>query len=221
METLFLEGLFLFLQVVKVILAIAFSLILCGIGRSQSDKDSIDYYFDDNNISNARVLIKLDIAGALAGDYGARIEYKLNNAIGVEAGLSYWTGELLLKNAVDYPLTPSSKQASLSYHFQTRFYYTFFGDFKAPFNIYSALYYRYRSVDYDGAGLSLDKVNSHEALLATGYQWLLGKRLAGDINFSAGIAFFDKEYISGSQDNGPFISSQFLYNIGIKIAYRL
>ena len=143
METLFLEGLFLFLQVVKFILSIAFSFVLSSIGLSQSDKDSIDYYFDDNNISNARALIKLDLAGALAGDYGARFEYRLNNTISLEAGISYWTGVLLMKNSVDYPVTPPMRQSSLSYHFQTRFYYTFFGDFKAPFNIYSAIYYRY------------------------------------------------------------------------------
>ncbi len=182
----------------------------------------MSYYFDDNNISTAKNLVKFNLTGTLAGDYGLSYERVVSDLLSFEVGFSLWQGRgVVFRPALDYPYEAPDGMSTPSFFFQTRFYYTFLGLVDAPSGLYNAFMYRRRQMDYsDLPNAYYDNIVTNEILFHTGYQWLSGGKFAIDTYTGIGIALLDYTLKNPGSSNPVGVSNEFILNLGIKFAYR-
>ncbi len=181
----------------------------------------MSYYFDDNNLSTAKNLIKFNATAALAGDFGLSYERVVSDLLSFEAGFSMWQGGLFFYPSIDYPGDIPEDMLTPSFFFQTRFYYTFLGLVDAPSGLYNSFMYRRRQVDYTSEPSAYyDEVVSNEVIYHVGYQWLNGARFAIDTFVGIGVGFMDYTLKNPGSSNFVGVSHEFMINLGTKFAYR-
>lgn len=170
------------------------------------------YFFDDNGLSNAKNIFKLNIASAIIGDLSLQYERKLSRRIGIEASvgalLPYYFPEndvLLLKGE---PIV----NPGLGYSYRLFPKYYLMAD--APEGQYNGFLWRRRFYHLDGG----NRMTFTDLTFQSGYQFSLSDRLLLDVNLGIGFRF--RRYKSFSDPDQDNIDHSLVMPLSLSIGYK-
>ena len=147
------------------------------------DTNSLDYYFDDNGISEARFIIKTNLFSVINGDLSIGIETPLSKRFSIEGGLGYQLpyyfsepGYLLLDQKDFIDISPKNGYSIL---LQPKYYLLP----NYPEMSYISLWYRRRHYNQKN-GQSLQNI---DLAVTWGVQFFIGAKAMIDFQYGFGL----------------------------------
>lgn len=169
----------------KLTVIFLFFVQFCGFEvLAQINSDSLTKYFDDGGISNAKNIVKVNLASTISGDASVFYERIVGSVFSVEVG----TGLLLKHYIPDYyefsnpdeisEIVADSIKGGYSLWFAPKIYYLK----SAPELGYAGIQFRQRNYIMEH-----QNVTYNDVMFIGGFQKIIKKRLIMDLNFGVGI----------------------------------
>ncbi len=151
--------------------------------KAQSDSTTdLSYYFDDDEISTSKHIVKLNLLTVLNGDLPLHYEYVISNSFAVEVGvgllLPYYFPDILQK------VYNNPGIIDPNFGYSLWLFPKFYLARSAPEDAYIGIEYRQRNFNLDSYKATYTDVTAHY-----GFQLIWGKRLVFDYSVGIGYRF--------------------------------
>lgn len=188
---------------------------------TKAPKDSLSYYFDDDNLSTTYNIIKISPTQILSGELTLQYERAIGKTLSFEAGIGVWSGNGFIEPFINYP--DPRMNARLTYNFAIKNYIALDEVNTRLQGVYTGFFYRYREAIYDlnSTPSGHTRYKTDDVHLISGFQWFSIWRLTIDGMLGFGVTFVDESRVNVNTGlpSGSF-DFQFSYQVNLKAGLR-